>query len=430
MSQFSSRSDSVRPSAGAFVERPRHPGDAVELPDEVTPAVDLGEVPAWERRTAAQERAFERRRAEVLRQAAEQAQAAGRTEQGVLLEEVRRRQYESRKSWEAFQARARLDPQWAIQETERLRQERLREIEQYFGARAAAPSPARTGETPVVRAEAPAPVAPATVPGNGPQGEPVVRADTDRRDAGGTGTDQRDAGGTGTDQRDAGATSADRRDAGGTGTDRRDTGGTGELAAPVFLRLAATPPPPERPLKRAAPLLGKVAPLPAEEEWGVAPVSSPAGAGEWAGRWASLTTADDPLYVLLVGINALAELRLRWACPRPSPAILNAPVRPLELETLASWPTERLLARLGVEAEEVLRVMEAPLTGYLDWAREALEEFQRQVLGKRKERLKALIFVLRKRMQKRRTVRRVAELVTRLAWEAAGEAELPAPGRA
>jgi hypothetical protein len=419
MSNFSSRPDPAQPSSGVFVERRLHPGDDVELPYEEPPAAEDG-------------MAFERRRREVLRLAAERAQAAlppGTPSFAEVMERHRRLRAEA----EAWQAAARANPEWAAQEMERMRQERLREIETYFSTRAAAsgsgaptepppvaPAPAPAG-TPVLQgASLPAmpPVVSASPPENvapAPAGTPVLQGASlpvlqavPSCSAGSQPANPPSC--------SAGSQPANpRMSLEATGAGRPPSlpplweAPPEEPPAPVFLRLAATPPPPERPLKRPAPLLGKVAPLPAEE--------AGAAAGEWAGRWASLTTADDPLYVLLVGLNALVELRLRWASPRPSPSILNAPVRPLEPETLASWPTERLLARLGVEAEQLIEVLEAPLPGFMGWAKEALEELHAQIIGKRKDQLRELIAVLRKRLQKRRTVRRVGELVTRLAWE-------------
>jgi hypothetical protein len=213
----------------------------------------------------------------------------------------------------------------------------------------------------------------------------------------------------------AGATSA--------GPGRLETGGTeppgaapaeetlalsNEPPRPVYLRVGEAPPL-ERPLQRQPPALGKIAPLP--------PAQEGMPAGQWAGRWASLTTADDPLYVLRVGLNALLELRLSQELTRSSPSALTLTVTPLERETLLSWPTERLLAWLDMESEQLVRALEAPLPGFPGWAREALEEFRQQILAKREQRLAVLIAALRKRLQKRRAVRQIGELVTRLAWQ-------------
>ena len=185
--------------------------------------------------------------------------------------------------------------------------------------------------------------------------------------------------------------------------------GTDAPPAPVFLRVAEAPPTLERPLKRQPPTLGKIAPFPTP-----APGTP---TGEWAARWASLTTADDPLYVLRVGLNAILELRLSQQPARLSPQALTMTVPPLEPEALLSWPTERLLAWLDMESALLLRALETPLPRFPGWAREALEEFRQQLLGKREQRLAALVGVLRKRLQKRRAVRQLGELVTRLAWQ-------------
>ncbi|HEY7124624.1 MAG TPA: hypothetical protein VH540_11780 [Ktedonobacterales bacterium] len=191
-----------------------------------------------------------------------------------------------------------------------------------------------------------------------------------------------------------------------------------EPPRPVYL-LVGEAPPLERPLRRQPPTLGKIAPLPL--------AASGAPAGEWAGRWASLTTADDPYYVLLVGINALMELRLaQWASPggqdesrlHPPLALLNAQVPPLEWDAARAWPRERLLARLGTESERLMRVLEGPLPSASVWMREAFREVQQQGIHKRQKRLEVLVAALCRQVYKRGTVRLIGELVTRLAWQA------------
>jgi hypothetical protein len=197
-----------------------------------------------------------------------------------------------------------------------------------------------------------------------------------------------------------------------------------EPPRPVYLLVEETPPPLERPLRRQPPTLDKLAPLP-PTQGGRPLATSGAPAGEWASRWASLTTADDPSYVLLVGINALIELRLaQWASPggqdesrlHPPLALLNELVPPLEWDAPRAWPRVRLLARLSTETERLLCVLEGPLPSASVWMREAFGEVQQQAIHKRQKRLEVLVAALRRQVYKREAVRCIGELITRLAW--------------
>ncbi|HEY7355800.1 MAG TPA: hypothetical protein VH590_05005, partial [Ktedonobacterales bacterium] len=186
------------------------------------------------------------------------------------------------------------------------------------------------------------------------------------------------------------------------------------------------PPPPERPLKRQPPALGKLAPFPR--------VQRASTAGAWAERLAALDTATDLFYTLLVGINAIIELRhehwqrLDWeeAQPlRPRHAVLQQPMPVLWERPQKPWEAEGTLSMLRTEIEQFARVLEvAPVTESAPLG-VVVEALRQEAIEVRLKRLEQVAARLRKQMHKRRAARRVAEMLAQIAWRSLETLFLP-----
>jgi hypothetical protein len=183
---------------------------------------------------------------------------------------------------------------------------------------------------------------------------------------------------------------------------------------PVYIPVPDEPPPPKRPLKRAAPSIARVDPF---------PVLPNEAESEWRPRLHQLTTATDPNYLMKVGCNALVELRCMLAGPIPEeqrgPLGQPATLRPL-------W------GRIP-EAELDVRALELVLERELNWlawtlevvswaGQRAFEEVSvlvwREAANAQIARVEEVIQRLRKRLRKRGTVRKLAAVLTRLAAQA------------
>jgi hypothetical protein len=206
----------------------------------------------------------------------------------------------------------------------------------------------------------------------------------------------------------------------------QDAGEKEPLLAIGYVPVAETAPPLERPLKRQAPTLGRVAPLPAVERR--------ATSGEWAARFAALTTATDPLYVLLVGINAVIETRQEhWARleeqerqnARPPLGLLWGTLGLLREEALLPSQVAETLEVLQREVEQVVGVLEVQPLERIGPSVEEVEQARQATLARRLERLEQMAGRLRKQSNKRRAVRHIAGLLARLAWQALETLWLP-----
>lgn len=197
-------------------------------------------------------------------------------------------------------------------------------------------------------------------------------------------------------------------------------------AEPVYLPVPEAAPPPERPLKRKAPTLDSVAPLPHIER--------SATDGAWMQRFAALDTTTDLWYVLLVGINAVIELRkehwawMDWedALPlRAGHGLLQRPVPGLWDSPLLPWQAEGTLAVLQTEVEQIVRVLEVLRVREPAQLEQQVEEMRQEALRLRLARLEQVVKRLRREMHKRRAVRRVAELLAQFAWRSLESLFLP-----
>ncbi len=196
---------------------------------------------------------------------------------------------------------------------------------------------------------------------------------------------------------------------------------------PVYLPVPETLPPSEQLFKRPPPTLGKVAPLPQ-----IDPRS--ATDGTWTRRFATLDTCTDLFTLLLVGINAVIELRkehwiwLDWEDAMPLRAghgLLQHPLPGLWASPLLPWKPEGTLTVLQTEVEQLVRVLEVPRVSEPESLREQTEALRQEAVKLRLKRLEEVVGRLRREMNKRSAARRVAELLARFAWRSLESLFLP-----
>jgi hypothetical protein len=182
----------------------------------------------------------------------------------------------------------------------------------------------------------------------------------------------------------------------------------------VYLPVVETPPVRSRPFKRPPPTLGRVAPLP--------DVARTRTAGQWVARYSALTTASDPRSVLQVGINVLVELRQeqRRAAPiggleRLASARL---LKPLWSQPALREETAGVLAVLEQEVIELVEALELVPIVQRGPGWELLEAARTRAIAAHWERLEEIVAVLRQQVRQRGAVRRLAGVLTGLAWKA------------
>jgi hypothetical protein len=197
-------------------------------------------------------------------------------------------------------------------------------------------------------------------------------------------------------------------------------------SGPVYLAVPDTLTPPECPFKRPPPTLGKVASLPQ--------IDRSATDGAWTKCFAALDTCTDLFALLLVGINAVIELRkehwvwLDWedALPLRAPhGLLQHPLPGLWASPLLPWQAEGTLTFLQTEVEQLVRVLEVPRVSEPGPLGEQAETLRQEAIKLRLKRLEEVTARLRREMNKRRATRRVAELLAQFAWRSLESLFLP-----
>jgi hypothetical protein len=188
---------------------------------------------------------------------------------------------------------------------------------------------------------------------------------------------------------------------------------------PQLLTVRPAPPKQQRrrkqPLKRPAPTIKQVAPLPDS-------VTYAKTGGHQAAIYEAMTTTDDPLAVAQAGINALVELRHELQKEAPVGGLNRLPSQ-LMLEPLwGSVPMWEEVA--GIES--VLRCEISALVQTLELVpfvqrgpfRAAMEQARHGLLAEQQMRLEDVVERLRQRVKQRGAVRRIATIIKQIAWDA------------
>jgi hypothetical protein len=156
--------------------------------------------------------------------------------------------------------------------------------------------------------------------------------------------------------------------------------------------------------------------------------------GAWTKRFATLDTCTDLFSLLLVGINAVIELRkehwvwLDWEDAMPLRAghgLLEHPLPGLWASPLLPWKPEGTLTVLQTEVEQLVRVLEVPRISEPESLKEQTETLRQEAIKLRLKRLEEVVARLRREMNKRRAARRVAELLAQFAWRSLESLFLP-----
>jgi hypothetical protein len=145
-------------------------------------------------------------------------------------------------------------------------------------------------------------------------------------------------------------------------------------------------------------------------------------AGQWLTRYHALTTATEPAEVLHVGLNVLLELRQEQRRAAPVGGLEGLAsarlMQPLWTHPALRETTAGVLAVLEQEIVELVEALEVVPVVQRGPGWELLEAARGRALSAHWERLAEALAVLRKQLRKRGAVRRLAEMLARLAWSA------------